>query len=93
MIDDICIVKLKNAIFSGSSKANCCPDGFNFRFYKSTWPFTGSLICRAIEHFFFHGDLPTKAKTTNLVLIPRNTSLLLLTTYLLLFVTHFTKLL
>ncbi|XP_020698808.2 uncharacterized protein LOC110111333 [Dendrobium catenatum] len=62
---------IKAVIFHGSSNSSPGPDGFNFEFYKSSWLFTGPLICKAVKSFFSKGYLPKFIKASAIALIPK----------------------
>ncbi|XP_028548818.1 uncharacterized protein LOC114579172 [Dendrobium catenatum] len=60
------------AVFDGSSSSAPGPDGYNFEFYKKSWPLIDTQICKAIKYFFHTGILPKRAKATAITLIPKS---------------------
>ncbi|KAI0516632.1 hypothetical protein KFK09_009309 [Dendrobium nobile] len=59
------------AVFDGSSSSALGPDGYNFEFYKKSWPLIDTQICKHVKYFFHTGILPKRAKATAIALIPK----------------------
>ncbi|XP_020691383.1 uncharacterized protein LOC110106006 [Dendrobium catenatum] len=64
--------EIKSVVFSGPNSSSPGPDGFSFTFYKRSWEVIGFYVCNAVKHFFSSGQLPSAAKATGIVLIPKH---------------------
>jgi len=47
------------------------PDGYNSGFFKTTWHYTGPLVCAVVRDFFHTGHMSLHISATKLVLLPK----------------------
>ncbi|XP_043719432.1 uncharacterized protein LOC122667249 [Telopea speciosissima] len=66
--------EIKQVVFSYAADSAPGTDGFNSKFFTSTWDITGVDVCAAIQDFFLHGHLLSELKLSKLVLIPKGDS-------------------
>lgn len=63
--------KIKNAMWSIFDDKAPCSDGYNNKFYKTTWSIVGEDIVHAISQFFENRKMLQSWNTTTITFIPR----------------------
>lgn len=64
--------EIKKTLFSMNKNSSGGPDGFNVKFFTSSWDIVGEHFCKAVQNFFTKVRMLKSANATNLVLIPKS---------------------
>nr|XP_016490429.1 PREDICTED: uncharacterized protein LOC107810195 [Nicotiana tabacum] len=67
--------EIRNTVFSMDPNSVARPNGFNGHFYQATWNIIKKEVCQFVQAYFFGTSLTKYFTHTNLVLIPKVSSL------------------
>jgi len=66
--------EVRSALFQMQPLKSPGPDGFNAGFFQKSWSTTGPEVTKAVLHFLNGGTFDEALNSTNIVLIPKNSS-------------------